>query len=291
MRSWTQTLRNSLARSRSSPGEGQESGKLRPVFWLPPAPPLSSRARKVERLEAVAEGILGAGGRCIAVPTDVRREDDIDELVDRTVSELGRVDIVVNNAGGSYLFPMEDTPVDRWDNSFALNVRGPFMLTQAAGRHMLSQGSGVFVNISSAAGLTGVVGGVAYSASKAALQMLTRVVAMEWGGRGIRANCIAVGAIASEGALRSWTRAGLIEKGILDRAGQPEDIANGIFYLATDSVAIHERRDDRSDRRPLVAGRGAGDTGDAAIEGVEPALACLVLYCQNERLMECRRDE
>jgi citronellol/citronellal dehydrogenase len=192
-------------------------------------------ARKVERLEAVAEGILGAGGRCIAVPTDVRREDDIDELVDRTVSELGRVDIVVNNAGGSYLFPMEDTPVDRWDNSFALNVRGPFMLTQAAGRHMLSQGSGVFVNISSAAGLTGVVGGVAYSASKAALQMLTRVVAMEWGGRGIRANCIAVGAIASEGALRSWTRAGLIEKGILDRAGQPEDIANGIFYLATDA--------------------------------------------------------
>ena len=65
--------------------------------------------------------------------------------------------------------------------------------------------------------------------------MLTRVVALEWGPRGIRANCIAVGAIASEGALRSWTRAGLIEKGILDRAGQPEDIANGIFYLATDA--------------------------------------------------------
>jgi NAD(P)-dependent dehydrogenase (short-subunit alcohol dehydrogenase family) len=191
-------------------------------------------ARKVERLAAVAESIRGSGQRCIAIPTDVRLEDDIQGLVEGTIAEFGRVDIVVNNAGGSYLFPMEETPIDRWDNSFALNVRGPFMLTQAAGRHMLAQGSGVFVNISSGAGLTGVSGGVAYSAAKAALQMLTRVVALEWGPKGIRANCIAVGAVASEGALRSWTRAGLIEQGILERAGQPEDIANGILYLATD---------------------------------------------------------
>jgi citronellol/citronellal dehydrogenase len=192
-------------------------------------------ARKVERLTAVADDIRSTGRRCIAVPTDVRIEDDIHRLVDQSISEFGRIDIVVNNAGGSYLFPMEDTPIDRWDNSFALNVRGPFLLTQAAGRHMLAQGSGVFVNISSSAGQHGVVGGVAYSSAKAALQMLTRVVAMEWGSRGIRANCIAVGAVASEGALRSWTRAGLIERGILDRAGQPEDIANGILYLATDT--------------------------------------------------------
>jgi len=191
-------------------------------------------ARKVERLAAVAESIRDSGRRCLAIPTDVRLEEDIQGLVEGTIAEFGRVDVVVNNAGGSYLFPMEETPIDRWDNSFALNVRGPFMLTQSAGRHMLAQGSGVFVNISSGAGLTGVAGGVAYSAAKAALQMLTRVVALEWGAKGIRANCIAVGAVASEGALRSWTRAGLIEQGILERAGQPEDIANGILYLATD---------------------------------------------------------
>jgi citronellol/citronellal dehydrogenase len=192
-------------------------------------------ARKVERLEAVAADLVAAGGRGMAVPTDVRSEGDILKLVDVTMREFGRIDIVVNNAGGSYLFPLEQSSVDRWDNSFALNARGPFMLTQAAGRHMLDQGSGTFVNISSAAGLTGVVGGIAYSAAKAALQMLTRVVALEWGSRGIRANCIAVGAVASEGALRSWERAGLIEGGILDHAGQPEDIANGILYLATDT--------------------------------------------------------
>jgi NAD(P)-dependent dehydrogenase (short-subunit alcohol dehydrogenase family) len=159
----------------------------------------------------------------------------VESLVERTVDELGRVDIVVNNAGGSYLFPLEETPLSKWDNSFALNVRGPFVMTQAAGRHMLAQGSGVFVNISSAAGLRGVNGGVAYSAAKAALQMLTRVVAMEWGGRGIRANCIAVGAVASEGALRSWERAGILDD-LIENAGQPIDIANAILYLASDAT-------------------------------------------------------
>jgi len=192
-------------------------------------------ARKVERLEAVAASIRDTGRACLAVPTDVREEDDVQRLVDRTLDELGRIDVVVNNAGGAYLFPIEDTPVDRWDNSFDLNVRGPFMVTRAVGPHMLERGSGTFVNISSGAGLSGVPGGVAYSASKAALQMLTRVVALEWGARGIRANCIAVGAVASEGAVRSWTRAGLIEQGILERAGQPDDIANGILWLASDA--------------------------------------------------------
>ncbi|HEY2330803.1 MAG TPA: SDR family oxidoreductase, partial [Acidimicrobiales bacterium] len=74
----------------------------------------------------------------------------------------------------------------------------------------------------------------AYSSAKAALQMLTRVVAMEWGSKGIRANCIAVGAVASEGALRSWERAGILDR-LIDNAGQPEDIANGVLYLATDA--------------------------------------------------------
>jgi NAD(P)-dependent dehydrogenase (short-subunit alcohol dehydrogenase family) len=191
-------------------------------------------ARKVERLEAVAGELRATGRRALVVPTDMRDEDEIERLVTRTVDELGRIDVVVNNAGGSYLFPLEDTPLDKWDNSFSLNVRGPFVLTQAAGRHMLAQGSGVFVNISSAAGLHGVSGGVAYSAAKAALQMLTRVVCMEWGDRGIRANCIAVGAVASEGALRSWERAGILDD-LVGSAGQPVDIAMGILYLATDA--------------------------------------------------------
>jgi citronellol/citronellal dehydrogenase len=190
-------------------------------------------ARKVERMEAVAVEIRAMGQRCLVVPTDMRDEDAIAHLVDQTMTEYGRIDIVVNNAGGSYLFPLESTPIDKWDNSFALNVRAPFILTKLAGVHMLEAGQGVFVNISSAAGLTGVSGGAAYSAAKAGLQMFTRVVAKEWGSRGIRANAIAVGPVASEGALRSWERAGIMDQ-VLPNAGRPEDIANGVLYLATD---------------------------------------------------------
>lgn len=190
-------------------------------------------ARKVERLEAVAAEITAMGRRSLVVATDMRNEDEIQRLVDRTIEEFGRIEIVVNNAGGSYLFPLETTPLDKWDNTFSLNLRAPFVLTQLAGAHMLIAGRGVFVNISSAAGMVGVVGGAAYSAAKAGLQMFTRVVAKEWGPKGIRANAIAVGAVASEGALRSWKRAGIYDR-LIDNAGQPEDIANAILYLATD---------------------------------------------------------
>ncbi|MGE3833149.1 MAG: SDR family NAD(P)-dependent oxidoreductase, partial [Acidimicrobiia bacterium] len=72
-------------------------------------------ARKVERLEAVGEEVRALGVRCLVVPTDVRDEAQLEALVQRTVDELGSIDIVVNNAGGSYLFPLEDTPLDKWD--------------------------------------------------------------------------------------------------------------------------------------------------------------------------------
>jgi NAD(P)-dependent dehydrogenase (short-subunit alcohol dehydrogenase family) len=196
--------------------------------------------RRLERLDAVADDIRVNGRRCLGVPTDVRLEEDIHRFVDTTIAEFGHVDIVVNNAGGDEHFPMqlETTPLDRWDSTVAHNLRGPFMLTQAAGRHMLAEGRGVFVNISSGAGLTGVVGGVAYSCAKAGLQMLTKVVAKEWGPRGIQANCIAVGAIVTEGATYAWSRLGTAGEGILERAGHSEDIAVWVLYLATDTASF-----------------------------------------------------
>jgi NAD(P)-dependent dehydrogenase (short-subunit alcohol dehydrogenase family) len=95
------------------------------------------------------------------------------------------------------------------------------------------------VNISSSAGVSGVRGGAVYSASKAGLQMLTRVVAAELGHHGIRCNCIAVGGVASEGALRAWARFGADAESMgrataLGRVGQPEDIAMGVLYFASD---------------------------------------------------------
>jgi citronellol/citronellal dehydrogenase len=188
--------------------------------------------RSKEPLDSIATDLTAAGNPCVTAQTDVRHEAQIAALVDTTIEAYGRIDIVVNNAGGSYMFPLEDIATDRWDNSFALNARAPYLLTRLAGAHMLAQGSGVFVNISSASAHYGVVGGSAYAPAKAALESFTRQTALEWGERGIRANAIAVGPVASEGALRSWERAGLLDR-LHPIAGTPADIAWTVLFLAS----------------------------------------------------------
>jgi NAD(P)-dependent dehydrogenase (short-subunit alcohol dehydrogenase family) len=196
-------------------------------------------SRKVENLERVAAEVTEESGRKIVpIECDVRDEGSCRSAVESAAQELGGLDILVNNAGGSYMFPFLDTTVDRFDNNVALNLRGPYLLTQLAARHMILRGGGVIVNISSAAGVRGVQGGAVYSAAKAGLQMLTKVVAAELGPQGIRCNAIAVGAVASEGALRAWARFGadaesMGKNAALRRVGQPDDIAWGVIYLVS----------------------------------------------------------
>ncbi|HXA57910.1 MAG TPA: SDR family oxidoreductase [Streptosporangiaceae bacterium] len=197
-------------------------------------------SRKLDNLEAVAGAVAGRTGRRI-VPSraDVREEDAVAALVQRVIDEFGRIDILVNNAGGAYMFPLLGTTPDRWDNSIGLNLRAPYLTTLHALPHMVKARQGAIVNISSVAAINGVRGGAAYAAGKAGLQAFTRVVAGEHGPHGIRANAIAVGTVASEGALRSWDRFGMqvadLEREIpLRRVGQPADIAWGVLYLASD---------------------------------------------------------
>ena len=214
-------------------GGGTGIGAATAMLFAARGASLVLAGRTAAKLDAVADEITRLQPtRCLTVTTDVRVDADVDRLVELTAAEFGRIDIVVNNAGGSYLFPLEDVAPDRWDNSFALNTRGPFLLTRAAGRHMLDRGDGVFVNISSAAAAMGVVGGSAYAAAKAALEVFTRQTALEWGDRGIRANAIAVGPVASEGALRSWERAGILDQ-LRPIAGTSDDIAWTILFLAS----------------------------------------------------------
>ncbi|MBO0729757.1 MAG: SDR family oxidoreductase [Acidimicrobiaceae bacterium] len=200
-------------------------------------------ARTVEDLERTSGAIEAATGRrCLPLRTDVKVEEQVVELVQRTVDELGRIDILVNNAGGTRMGPLKDLPTKGWDASFDLNVRAAYFATREAGRHFVDQGSGVIVNISSGAGVTGVKGGAHYSAAKAALQMFTRVTAAEWGRYGVRANCIAVGGITSERVLEAWKVAGIDPGGIasgvaLRRTGEPREVASVILFLASDAAS------------------------------------------------------
>ncbi len=218
-------------------------------------------SRTVEELEAAAQRITEkSGNECLPVPTDVKVEESCIALVQKTVDHLGKVDILINNAGGTRMGPLEAIPSRGWHSIFDLNTHSTYYCTREAGKHMIAQKSGAIVNISSGAGMNGVKGGAHYSAAKAAVQMFTRVTAAEWGRYGIRCNCVAAGAIASERVLTAWEVAGLnpdeMGKAIpLGRTGTPDEIANMIVFFASDAASY-------------ITGQNIGVDGGPAMGGI-----------------------
>jgi 3-oxoacyl-[acyl-carrier protein] reductase len=200
-------------------------------------------ARTADELERAAADIQAkSGGRCTAIPTDVKSEEAVIHMVERTQHEFGRIDVLINNAGGTRMGPLESIPTRGWDSIFDLNVRSAYFCTREVGKRMIAQKSGAIVNISSTAGTTGVRGGAHYSAAKSALQMFTTVTAAEWGRYRIRVNCVAAGMIASPRAAAAWDKAGLkpleMARGIpLMRPGEPREIANMIVFFASDAAS------------------------------------------------------
>jgi NAD(P)-dependent dehydrogenase (short-subunit alcohol dehydrogenase family) len=200
-------------------------------------------SRTASELDRVAADVQSSSGRrCVAVPTDIKEEDQVVRLVERTMEEFGKIDILINNAGGTRLGPLADLPTRAFDSVVSLNLRGAYLCTREAGRHMIERGSGAIVNVSSGAGVGGVKGGAHYASAKAGLQMFTRVTAGEWGRFGIRANCVAVGLVASERAVDAWEVARLDQHAMvhgipLGRAGQPIEVAYAMLFLVSDAAS------------------------------------------------------
>ncbi|MFM8303415.1 MAG: SDR family oxidoreductase [Actinomycetota bacterium] len=198
-------------------------------------------ARTEAQLHEVAADIEARGRRALVFPADVSDLTTLDALVDATVREFGRLDIVVNNAGGSMPQPFLDTSVKAFEGAFHFNVTTAFALTQAATPHLVASDHGAVVNISSVMGRVRDRGFAAYGTAKAALAHLTRLLAADLAPK-VRVNAIAVGSVATSALEIVLTneplRDEMVAKTPLQRLGEPEDIALAALYLASDAASF-----------------------------------------------------
>ena len=195
-------------------------------------------ARKAERCEQAAAELEQLGARALGLGCDVRDPDQIQAVVSRAVDELGRVDVLVNNAGTVWGATPEDMPLEGWQKVVDVNLTGVFLFAQAAGRLMIERGGGAIVNIASVAGLHGAppefVNTVVYHATKGGVIAFTRDLAWKWAQHGIRVNAIAPGWFPSDMSKFVLDLQGeeLVRRVPLRRFGGPEDLKGAVVFLA-----------------------------------------------------------
>jgi dehydrogenase/reductase SDR family member 4 len=199
-------------------------------------------ARRAPDLEAVADEVVALGRRALPVPAHVGRQEDIDRLFDAVATEFGRLDILVNNAATNPVFgPLVEIDAAAWDKVMALNVKGYLLAAQRAAAVMRAGGRGAIVNVSSTGGLRASPGLGAYSVSKAAVLMLTRVLARELAPLGIRVNAVAPALVETRFSEALWQNPEILERYVrttpMGRTAQPEEMAGAVVYLCSDAAS------------------------------------------------------
>jgi NAD(P)-dependent dehydrogenase (short-subunit alcohol dehydrogenase family) len=199
----------------------------------------------VETAKGVAEGIVSAGGRAIAIPCDVSNQEQVGVAVARTVQELGRIDILAAVAGIGDRNPAEDMTIEQWNRVIAINLTGVWLFDQEVGKHMIARGGGgSIINMASIAGQVGVTTGNAnYCASKGGVMALTRVLALEWSRFKIRVNAIApvqfktpliLNLVESKPEVLDY----FLENIPLGRLGEVHEIVGPAVFLASDASSM-----------------------------------------------------
>ena len=189
-----------------------------------------------------AAEISDAGGRAQFVLLDVTSEEDWSKAVKAAVGSYGKLDVLLNNAGISIRTGVEETSSESWDQTLDVNAKGVFLGTKAVIPEMRKAGGGSIINISSTYGIVGSVTSAAYHASKGAVRIFTKSVAIQYAGEGIRVNSVHPGFVDSpmtaEFHAIPKVRENRLSRTPLGRLGVPEDIAPGVLFLASDESAF-----------------------------------------------------
>ncbi len=199
-------------------------------------------ARTASDLDDVAADVRALGQRALTFPADANDLDRFPELVERVAAELGGIDTVVNNAGGSQSYPVLDTRVEHLEKSFHFNISAPFELSRLAAPYLLERPGASIINISSMAGRNAPRGALVHGTTKAALSQMTRLMAADMAPR-IRVNAVLPGAVETA-SLNAWldtmpdgVRRTMVERTAMRRNGTPEDIAMAVVYLASPAAS------------------------------------------------------
>lgn len=188
--------------------------------------------------QAVTE-IEGLGRRAMSFSTDLRKIESISEMVERVISEFGKIDILVNNAGVSQTKFAFDVTEEEWDKVMNLNVKSLFFCSQVVAKAMKEQGHGRIINVSSVVGAVGDVGISSYTASKAAVINLTKSLALEWARYNIQVNAIGPAYIETEMNREELSnprvREKIISKTPMKRLGNPEELEGAVILLASEA--------------------------------------------------------
>lgn len=196
-------------------------------------------ARSVDDLERVSKQIESDGRRAIVIECDVTDAAACDAAVARTIEELGKLDVLVNNAGGTrFMSPLVETRREGWDKAIRLNLDAIFYLSQSAGAHMLERGSGSVINMSSVAGVNAAPGLSYYAAAKHGVIGITKTCAAEWATRNVRCNAIAPGWVKTDLNRKYWenpeTEKAFVANVPMQRWGSTDEIAGAAVFLAAD---------------------------------------------------------
>ena len=229
-------------------GAGSGIGRAAALLFAGEGAAVAALDLRAESAQETAEMIEAAGGRALALSANVAKAAEVQTAVDRAAAELGRLDVLYNNAGINSSGSVVDATEDDWDLCFDVNVKGTFLCSRAAVPHLERAGGGAIVNQASVAGLVAIANFAAYCAAKGAVVSLTRSMAIDLAGRGIRVNAICPGTVFTplmepmliargDGDMQAGL-AKTIVKYPIGRLGTPDEIARVALFLASDDASF-----------------------------------------------------